>query len=181
MNKSYHPNSKAAGFSLIELLIVVVIIGIIAAIAVPNLLASRRSANGASAVQTLRNLFSAQETYKTGVGNSNYGNPQDLFNECIIDIGLARACNPTPTGTSKCNLTALSGSPKAGFIFNFTTIAADTVNNTPSSYTVLARPIVDNGIGRTGNQTFFVDETGVLRNTSTANVAATSTSPPINN
>src|SRR5215813_10378084 len=60
------------GFSLIELLIVVVIIGIIAAIAIPNLLAARRSANEGSAVSSLRTLHGAQATYQATSGAGNY-------------------------------------------------------------------------------------------------------------
>ena len=60
------------GFSLIELLIVVVIIGIIAAIAIPNLLAARRSANEGSAVSAMRTLHGAQMTYASTYGNANY-------------------------------------------------------------------------------------------------------------
>src|SRR5215210_7036706 len=60
------------GFSLIELLIVVVIIGIVAAIAIPNLLASRRSANEGSALSAVRTLHGAQMTYAAAYGNGSY-------------------------------------------------------------------------------------------------------------
>ena len=60
------------GFSLIELLIVVVIIGIIAAIAIPNLLAARRSANEGSAISSLRTIHGAEMTYQATTGAGNY-------------------------------------------------------------------------------------------------------------
>src|ERR1700712_186152 len=60
------------GFSLIELLIVVVIIGIIAAIAIPNLLAARRAANEGSTVSAMHTLHGAQITYSATYGQGNY-------------------------------------------------------------------------------------------------------------
>src|SRR5437762_8777595 len=72
------------GFSLIELLIVVVIIGIIAAIAIPNLLAARRSANEGSAVSACRTLHGAQMTYASTYGNGNYAGTAGAFDVAAL-------------------------------------------------------------------------------------------------
>src|SRR5947208_8953577 len=77
------------GFSLIELLIVVVIIGIIAAIAIPNLLAARRSANEGSAISATRTLHGAQMTYASTYGNGNYAG-----NTSADATGLAALASP---------------------------------------------------------------------------------------
>ncbi|HEY6233446.1 MAG TPA: type II secretion system protein, partial [Pyrinomonadaceae bacterium] len=68
------------GFSLIELLIVVALIGVIAAIAVPNLLASKRAANEASALAALRIISSAEATYQSTGGGGQYGDLAALDN-----------------------------------------------------------------------------------------------------
>ncbi|HYX27021.1 MAG TPA: prepilin-type N-terminal cleavage/methylation domain-containing protein, partial [Pyrinomonadaceae bacterium] len=136
------------GFSLIELLIVVAIIGIIAAIAIPNLLASRRAANEGSAQQSLRTMSSAEATYKSTAGNGNYGDVNSLVAQNLID------------GT-------LGGGTKSGY--SFTTGAVPAASQT--AYTLGATPVTTSGVTATGTRDFCIDETGVLK----ANPAASGT------
>ncbi|MCA1618084.1 MAG: prepilin-type N-terminal cleavage/methylation domain-containing protein [Acidobacteria bacterium] len=99
---------RAGGFSLIELLIVVAIIGIIAALSIPNLLASRRAANEASAISAIRTISSAQEAYRaTKGGGSGFGNLDVLVEAKMIDSAL---------GTS-----TTADRAKSGYIFSVVT------------------------------------------------------------
>ncbi|MGZ4896772.1 MAG: prepilin-type N-terminal cleavage/methylation domain-containing protein, partial [Candidatus Angelobacter sp.] len=98
-------DNASRGFSLIELLIVVAIILIIAAIAVPNLLRARMAANQSAAVATLRNINNAQATYVSEFSQVGYadtfvklgpGAPCDSTHACLVDDVIGCATQPCP-------------------------------------------------------------------------------------
>jgi prepilin-type N-terminal cleavage/methylation domain-containing protein len=152
---------KQKGFSLIELLIVVAIILIIAAIAIPNLVRSKVAANQASAVASTRTLVTAQATY-----SANYQTYADKLDEMaqpapgtspsqakagLIDNELAKAVDNT--------------APKSGYYFVLTA-GADLAGNTDASgatsfttYNIQTVPVGDNG----GIQNYCTDQSGVVR------------------
>ena len=160
--------SKLAGFSLIELLIVVAVILVIAAIAIPNLLRSRMAANEASAVASVRSINTSQVVYQSSYGIGFATKLLDLG-----DGGLAANCAPPtpPTTTSSCLIdSTLASGSKSGFNFTYTPMPTGAVIST---YSVNADPIS----GGSGQRHFFSDETLVIRvnNLAVASVA----DPPI--
>lgn len=134
------------GFSLIELLIVVAIIGIIAAIAIPNLLASRRAANEGSAVSTLRTIHSCEITYQSASGGGQFGTLADLRTDSLVDEVLGSGL-------------------KSGYTFVATPSAPGA---SPVTFYTTAVPIITAGVGRTGTRRFGVTEDGVIHGDSVA-------------
>ena len=144
------------GFSLIELLIVVAIIGIIAAIAIPNLLASRRAANEASAISAMRTLTSAQSTYASTVGGGIYGTIQNLEDQDLIDSGVADAVD--------------AATAKSGYFYAIPTAAADLNSGYQTNATSASLNV--------GRRRFWSNEEGIiLADTTTPTTACGATAP----
>ena len=143
-------NRRANGFSLIELLIVVAIIGIVASIAIPSLLASRRAANEGSAQSSLRTVQSCQLTYQATTGRGDYGTLAQLRAEVLTDA-------------------VLGGGSKSGYNFAATPTASGV---RPALFYATAVPIIPAGIGQTGTRRFGITEDGVIHGDSGGGLAA---------
>ena len=138
------------GFSLIELLIVVVIIGIIAAIAIPNLLAARRSANEGSAISSMRTIHGAQMTYQATTGAGNYAGATGTADTS----GLA-----TLAGGGLID-SVLGSATKSGYTFVGARVASGT--GTPATFFASAVPVTTSGVTQTGTRRFGIATEGVL-------------------
>jgi prepilin-type N-terminal cleavage/methylation domain-containing protein len=153
---------KARGFSLIELLIVVAIILIIAAIAIPNFMRARIQANEAAAISNLRTVSTANVIYTT----------QWAVGYAAQFSYLGGSGTPTATGAVLIDV-ILAGGAKNGYTYTYTA-GPISPSGTIDSYTITADPL---NPGATGQRYFFMNESGVIRTSLTAQ--ATVTDPPI--
>ncbi len=162
--KTPRMRAKQKGFSLIELLIVVAIILIIAAIAIPNLLRARIAANEASAVSSLRTMNTADITY-----NSTYGS----YSPDLSSMGPSNGATPTSTTADLLDQVlapagGVTTSTKSGYTFTYATSSG--------GYNINAAPV---SLNQTGVRYFYTDQSGVLR--FNVGAAATSGSSPLSN
>jgi type IV pilus assembly protein PilA len=151
---------KQKGFSLIELLIVVAIILIIAAIAIPNLLRARIAANESSSVASIRTLNTAQISYNSAYPTVGYASTMGAL--------AGTSCAP-PTSAGACLIdTQLAGGTKSGYNF-----ALSGVSGSPAStYQFIATPLA---VNQTGTRYFCSFADAVVR-ASAATIATCDTS-----
>jgi type IV pilus assembly protein PilA len=162
------------GFSLIELLIVVAIILIIAAIAIPNLLRARMAANEASAVGSIRTINTSAVTYSSTWGVQYpaslgvMGGPTGVAATCA----LAELIDPTLAGAVS------AATSKSGYFFTYVGATATPAVGACTGFQTYTIVGVPGTIGQTGQRGFFSDESGVIRFTTTG-AAPTVASPPL--
>lgn len=160
-SKQQRKREHTRGFSLIELLIVVAIILVIAAIAIPNLIRSRIAANQASAVSSLRVLNTSEVAY---AATYNIGYASDLSYFSPPASG-----NATSTAAGLIDSVLASGI-KSGYSFSYSPF----INaGRTDGYTINADPVTP---GTTGSNHYFTEQSGIIRQNSTA-VASASDSP----
>jgi prepilin-type N-terminal cleavage/methylation domain-containing protein len=151
------------GFSLIELLIVVAIILIIAAIAIPNLLRSRVAANQASAIGSTRIINTAEVTYSSSFGQG--------FSSTLLQLGPP-ASGPVTMAAAGLIDSVLANGQKSGYSFTYAPALPDT-RGFYNGYRLNGNPIVP---GQSGTAYYFTDQTHVIRGSTTGTASASDSS-----
>ena len=132
------------GFTLVELLLVVIIVAIIAVIAIPNFIASRRAANESAAISNLRSLHIANATFQSTSGDGQFAvSMMDLQNAGLIDSGLGNA----------------ETIPKSGYLYVY---FRNAIGSGPAVFDFGAEPSSFTGFSATGTRSFVVTEQGVI-------------------
>jgi len=154
-------SGREEAFSLIELLIVVAIILIIAAIAIPSLLRSKIAANQASAIESLRVIGTSEVTYAATYGNG--------YSTTLAMMGPATSGALATSSAAGLIDDLLASGAKSGYTFIYTPTLLDSTGRY-NGYTVLANPIV---AGTTGQNFYYEDETHLIRMNATAPAGST--------
>jgi type IV pilus assembly protein PilA len=148
------------GFSLIELLIVVAIILVIAAIAIPNFMRSRIAANESASVQNMRNVVTANVVYSSTYGIGYASN-----------LGTLGPGGGTPSASNAALIDdILALGTKSGYTYTY--VSGPAVNGVVVSFTLHANPVTP---GITGNRYFFTDDSGIIRQNISALATASDT------
>lgn len=147
------------GFSLIELLIVVAIILIIAAIAIPNLMRSRIAANQASAIGSIRIINTAEVSYSSSFGLG--------FTSTLAQLGPP-ASGPVTAAAAGLIDSVLASGAKSGYGFTYAPTLQDT-GGRYNGYNLNGFPLTP---GQTGTAYYFTDQTHVIRGNMTGTASA---------
>jgi len=149
---------RRSGFTLLELMIVIGLIAIIAAIAIPGLLRARPTANEASAIASLRAVYSGEAAYSATCAGGGYA-------QTLVDLGLAPPggvpfISPDIVGGTKSGYSLAMGAPTATTIV---TVSGSTCNNSGTNalagFYVHTEPLA---IGGTGQRSFATDNVGTI-------------------
>lgn len=144
----------ARGFSLIELLIVVAVILVIAAIAIPNFIRSKMRANEAAAVSNVRNITTGEVIYST---TYNIGYSATLAqlggNTVVVDQNNAGLID-----------SVLSAGTKTGYSFTYNVVSTD-ANGNVLAYSINADPVLP---GQSGDRHFYADQSAIIRQNTTS-------------